>query len=332
MTSRFDLYRLFAACVLLFAWCVYNTASGAESSAYPTRPIRLLVSFPPGGGADTLARIVTPKFAQSMGQQWVVDNRSGASGNIAPEIVAHAAPDGHTVLLGFNTVLTVSPTLYKKLSFDVARDFLPVTQLAAAQYILVLHPSVPAGSLKEFIALAKAKPGQLNYSSSGIGSPLHLAAELFKNRVGVNLVHVPYKGGGPAAAAILGGEVQVLFGSFASSLPHVRAGKLKALALTGLKRTAVAPELPTLDESGFPGFNVTSWYGLLVPAKTPDAIVRRLYREALAALKLADVQEAMGRQGLEVTTNNNPAEFAALIRNETAIWAEVIKTAGIKAE
>ena len=332
MTSRFDLYRLFAACVLLFAWSACNTASGAESSAYPTRPIRLLVSFPPGGGADTLARIVTPKFAQSMGQQWVVDNRSGASGNIAPEIVAHAAPDGHTVLLGFNTVLTVSPTLYKKLSFDVARDFLPVTQLAAAQYILVLHPSVPAGSLKEFIALAKAKPGQLNYSSSGIGSPLHLAAELFKNRVGVNLVHVPYKGGGPAAAAILGGEVQVLFGSFASSLPHVRAGKLKALALTGLKRTAVAPELPTLDESGFPGFNVTSWYGLLVPAKTPDAIVRRLYREALAALKLADVQEAMGRQGLEVTTNNNPAEFAALIRNETAIWAEVIKTAGIKAE
>ena len=332
MISNFHLRRFFAACVLLFAWCVYNTASGAESSAYPTRPIRLLVSFPPGGGADTLARIVTPKFAQSMGQQWVVDNRSGASGNIAPEIVAHAAPDGHTVLLGFNTVLTVSPTLYKKLSFDVARDFLPVTQLAAAQYILVLHPSVPAGSLKEFIALAKAKPGQLNYSSSGIGSPLHLAAELFKNRVGVNLVHVPYKGGGPAAAAILGGEVQVLFGSFASSLPHVRAGKLKALALTGLKRTAVAPELPTLDESGFPGFNVTSWYGLLVPAKTPDAIVRRLYREALAALKLADVQEAMGRQGLEVTTNNNPAEFAALIRNETAIWAEVIKTAGIKAE
>ena len=332
MTSRFDLHHLFAACVLLLAWGVCSTASGAERSDYPTRPIRLLVSFPPGGGADTLARIVTPKFAQSMGQQWVVDNRSGASGNIAPEIVAHAAPDGHTVLLGFNTVLTVNPSLYKKLPFDVARDFQAVTQLAAAQYILVLHPSVPAGSLKEFIALAKAEPGQLNYSSSGMGSPLHLAAELFKNRAGVNLVHVPYKGGGPAAAAILGGEVQVLFGSFASSLPHVRAGKLKALAVTGLKRSPVASELPTLNESGFPGFNVTSWYGLLVPAKTPEAIVKKLHQEALAALKLADVQEAMGRQGLEVTTNNNPAEFAALIRNETAIWAEVIKTANIRAD
>jgi tripartite-type tricarboxylate transporter receptor subunit TctC len=331
MTSRFDLHHLFAACVLLLAWGVCSTASGAERSDYPTRPIRLLVSFPPGGGADTLARIVTPKFAQSMGQQWVVDNRSGASGNIAPEIVAHAAPDGHTVLLGFNTVLTVNPSLYKKLPFDVARDFQAVTQLAAAQYILVLHPSVPAGSLKEFIALAKAKPGELNYSSSGMGSPLHLAAELFKNRAGVNLVHVPYKGGGPAAAAVLGGEVQVLFGSVASSLPLVRAGKLKALATTGLKRSAVAPELPTLNESGFPGFNVTSWYGLLVPAKTPQAIVEKLHQNALAALKLADVQEAMGRQGLEVTTNN-PAEFAALIKSETATWAEVIRTAHIQAE
>ena len=190
---------------------------------------------------------------------------------------------------------------------------------------------MPTNSVKELIALAKARPGQLNYSSSGVGNPMHLAAELFRIRGGMDLVHVPYKGGGPAAAAVLGGEVQLMFGSVAMTMPQIRASKLKALASTGPKRSSVAPGLPTLDESGFPGFNVTSWIGLLVPAETGDAIVNRLHREVIAALKLADVQEAMARQGLEVTTNS-PAEFAAQIRTETKVWAEVIKTAGIHAE
>ena len=304
----------------------------AAAADYPLRPIRLLVPFPPGGSVDTVSRIVTPKLAESMGQQWVVDNRGGAAGNIAVEIVAKASPDGYTALLALNTMLTVNPGLYRNLPFDVARDFRAVSQLAATQYTLVLHPAVAANSVSEFVALAKAKPGQLNYSSSGVGNPMHLAAELFRIRAGIDLVHVPYKGGGPAAAAVLGGEVQLLFGSVAMTMPQVRAGKLKALATTGPKRSPVAPGLPTLEESGFPGFSVTSWIGLLVPAKTADAVVQRLHREIIAALKLADVREAMARQGLEITTNNSPAEFTAQIGTETKVWAEVIKTAGIHAQ
>ena len=319
------------ALAAVLAVSLFAAATRAAETAYPTRPVRLLIPFPPGGGADTLARIITPKLSEAMGQQWVTDNRGGAAGNIAAEIVAHSNPDGYTALLGFSTVLVVNPSLYPKLPFDVLRDLVPVTELAAAQYVLVVHSSVPAASLKEFVALAKARPGQLNYASAGIGSPLHLAAELFKARAGVNLVHVPYKGGGPAAAAVLAGETQVLFGSVASILPHVKSGRLKALAVTGLKRSKVEPDLPTIAEAGFPGFDVTSWYGLLLPAKTPDAIVQRVYREAVAALKHADVQEAMARQGLEVVSNT-PAEFGAQIRNETAMWAKIIKDAGIKAE
>ncbi|MBI2509749.1 MAG: tripartite tricarboxylate transporter substrate binding protein, partial [Betaproteobacteria bacterium] len=196
---------------------------------------------------------------------------------------------------------------------------------------LVLHPSVAAGNLKEFIALAKVKPGALNYASAGVGSPLHLAAELFKKRAGVNMVHIAYKGGGPAAAAVLSGEAQVLFGSVASSMPHVKSGRLKALATTGLKRSKVAPELPTLAESGFPGFDVSSWYAFIVPAGTPAAVVNRIRIEAIKALQLPDVQQAMSRQGLEVETST-PQELAARIKSETAVWAAVIKDAGIKAE
>ena len=303
----------------------------AAASDYPARPVRLLVPFPPGGGADALARIVTPRLTDAMGQTWVVDNRGGAGGNLATEVVATAQPDGYTVLLGFNTALVVNPSLYK-LPFNVLRDLQPVTRLAAAQYILVVHPSVPAASVKEFIALAKSAPGKLNYSSAGVGSPLHLAAEMFKQRAGVELVHVPYKGGAPAAGAVLAGEVQVLFGSVAATLPQVKAGRLRALAVTGLKRSVVAPNLPTLAESGFPGFDVTSWYALLTPAKTPRAIVRRLYDEALRAMHTTDVLEACGRQGLEVETSASSEEFSAQLKAETTAWERLIKTAGIRAD
>jgi tripartite-type tricarboxylate transporter receptor subunit TctC len=207
-----------------------------------------------------------------------------------------------------------------------------VTKLAAAQYVLVLHPSVNAATLKDFIALAKSSPGKLNYSSAGVGSPLHLAAEMFKLRAGVDLVHVPYKGGAPAAAAVIAGEVQVLFGSVPATGPQVKAGRLRALAVTGLRRSSVLPNLPTLAESGFAGFDVTSWYSFLLPAKTPRAVVMRLFDEAQRAVKLADVQEAFSRQGLEVETSASPEAFTAEIKTETAAWAKVIQTAGIKAD
>lgn len=313
-----------------FACVTSSSALAATSGDYPTRPIRFLVPFAPGGGADTLARIITPKLYEAMGQQWVVDNRTGAGGSISAETTARAAPDGYTVLMGFSTVLTVNPSLYK-LSFSVEKDLQPVTLLATAQYILVLHPGVPAGSVKDLVALLKQKPKSLNYSSAGVGSPLHLAGELFQRRAGVEMVHIPYKGGGPAAAAVLGGETQVLFGSVASVLPHIKSGKLKGLATTGLKPSKVAPDLPPMAEVGFPGFDVSTWYAFVVPAGTSAPIVNRLRAEGTKALQRPDVQQVMAAQGLEVETST-PQALAARIRSETKTWAEVIKAAGIKPE
>jgi len=300
------------------------------ATAYPERPIRLLVPFAPGGGADTLARIITPKLHQMLGQPWVVDNRGGAAGNLAADMVVHATPDGYTVFEGFSTVLTVNPSLYK-LPFSIEKDLQPVTMLATAQYILVLHPSVPANSLKELVALAKQKPGSLNYATAGVGSPLHLAGELFKKRAGIDMVPIAYKGGGPAAAAVLAGEAQLIFGSVASSLPQVKAGKLKAIATTGTQRAKVAPDLPTIAELGFPGFDVSSWYAFLLPRGTPMTIVKQLHDSAAKALEMSDVQQAMARQGLDPETST-PEQLAERIRRETRTWAEVIKEQGIKAE
>lgn len=315
----------------LLALCAFPLAAIAaagDASSYPSRPVRLLVPFAAGGGADTLARIVTPKLSDAMGQTWIVDNRGGAAGNLAAELVAQANPDGHTVFLGFSTVLTVNPSLYK-LTFDVQKDLRPVTLLATAQYILVVHPDVPAQSLKELVELAKSKPGTLNYASAGVGSPLHLAAELLKKRAGIDIVNISYKGGGPAATAVLAGEAQLIFGSVASSLPHVKAGRLRALATTGTQRSKVAPDLPTIAEAGYPGFDVTSWYALLLPAGTPDAIVERIRAEAVRALQAGDVQQAMARRGLDPETST-PSALAERIKRETALWATVIKEAGIK--
>jgi tripartite-type tricarboxylate transporter receptor subunit TctC len=306
------------------------TSTAAADPAYPTRPIRLLVPFAPGGGSDTTARILTPKLHEAMGQAWVVDNRGGAGGNLAAEIVAKANPDGYTIFLGFNTVLTVNPTLYK-LGFSMEKDLAPVTLLATAQYIMVLHQSVPANNLKEFIAVAKQKPGAFNFSSGGAGTPLHLAGELFSKRAGIKMTHIAYKGGSPAAAALLGGEVQVLFGSIAASLPHVKTGRLKALATTGVRRSKVVPELPTMIEQGFPGFDVQSWYAFLLPTGTAAHVVRRLRDESLKVIAMPDVPQSLSRQGLEPETST-PHELAARIKSETATWAQVIKDAGIKGE
>jgi len=309
----------------------YTPTTLAADAAYPTRPIRLVLPFPSGGGTDSLARIMAPKMLELLGQPIVVDNRPGASGNIATDFVARAEPDGYTVLMGFNTSLTMNPSLYKKLPFDVQRDFKPVTLLASAKYFLVVNETVPVKTLGELVALAKSKPDQLNYSSSGPGSPLHLAAELFKYRTGTQIQHIPYKGGGPATAGILGGEVQLMFGSASAVMPHVRQGKLRALAVTSLTRSAVAPDLPTLNELGLTGFDVTSWYGLLVPKNTPDAVVARLQAAAQKVVQMPDVKDVMARQGLEMVINT-PAEFATLIKTETRTWAELIGKFNITAE
>ncbi|MBI4189399.1 MAG: tripartite tricarboxylate transporter substrate binding protein [Betaproteobacteria bacterium] len=317
----------------ILALLAFGAAAGvaqAAEQAYPTRPIRLVVPFAPGGGVDALARSISPKLSTAMGQTWVVDNRGGASGNLGAEIVARANPNGYTVLIAVDSQFTVNPSLYK-LSFSVETDLQPVTMLATAEYILVVHPSLQATTLKEFVALAKQKPGALNYASGGVGTPIHLAAELLKKRAGIDIVPVTYKGGGPAAAAVLAGETQVLVGTVASTIAFVTAGRLRALATTGAKRSKVAPDLPTVAESGYPGFEASLWLALFVPGATPKTIAERIRNEALKALQHADVQTAMARQGQEPQTST-PAELAARIKAETAIWAGVIKDAGIRVE
>ncbi len=305
-------------------------AQAAAGDDYPSRPVRLLVPNPPGGGSDAVARILAQKLGERMNQQFVVDNRAGGGGIIANETVARANADGYTLLLAFIGPVAISPAL-TKVPYDSVKDFAPVALVAGGQYMLVLHPSVPAKSLKDFVAHAKANPGKVNYASAGNGSPLHLAAELFKSRAGVDMVHVPYKGGGPATTAILSGEVQAVFGSLTSVVPQVKAGKLTPIGVTGAKRSQLAPEYPTIAELGYPGFEMTSWYGILLPARTPQAIVGKLNAAINEALKAKDATDALRRQGLDAT-GGTPAEFAAHIKSELAKWAKVVKDAGIKAD
>ena len=323
-----DFFSTFVA--ILLASCAAGGVAQAAEPTYPTRPVRLVVPFAPGGGVDILARIMSPKLTDAMGQTWVVDNRGGAAGNLGAEIVARASPDGHTVLMALSTQLTANPSLYK-MPFSVENDLQPVAMLVTAEHILVVHPGVQAKTFNEFIALARQKPGTLNYASAGVGSSIHLAAELLKKRTGIDMTHVAFKGAGPAVASMLGGETQVLTGTVASTIAFITAGRLRALATTGAKRSKVLPELPTVAESGYPGFEADAWYGILAPGATPKSIVERIRDEALKALQHTDVQTAMSRQGLAPATST-PAELAAHIKRETGIYAAVIKEAGIRAE
>lgn len=305
-------------------------AQAAAGDGYPTRPVRLLVPNPPGGGSDAVARILAQKLGERMNQQFVVDNRAGGGGIIANETVARANPDGYTLLLAFIGPVAISPAL-TKVPYDSVKDFAPVALVAAGQYMLVLHPSVPAKSLKDFVAHAKANPGKINYASAGNGSPLHLAAELFKARAGVNMVHVPYKGGGPATAAILAGEVQAVFGSLTSVVPQIKAGKLTPIGVTGAKRSTLAPEYATIAELGYPGFEMTSWYGVLLPAKSPPAVTAKLNAGINESLRAKEVIDSLKRQGLDAT-GGTPEAFAAHIKTELGKWAKVVNDAGIKAD
>ena len=319
--------------VLIGAVFLPTTAPAAVGKAeanYPTRPIRVVVATASGGGLDAVTRILAPKLTDSMGQTWVVDNRSGAGGNLGAEIVARASPDGYTVLTSTSTLLTVNPSLYR-MPFSVEKDLQPVTVMAAGEQAVVVHPAVPAKTLAEFITLAKQKPGALNYASAGQGTAIHLGAELLKLRAGIDLTHVPYKGGGPAAAAVLGGEAQVMVGTVASTITFIQAGRLRALASTGARRSRLMPEVPTVAESGYPGFEASLWFGMTLPGATPKTIAQRIHHETVKALRYADVQTAMARQGLEPDPGT-PAEMGARIHRETATWAAVIKKTGIRAD
>ena len=323
-----------AACALGIAsgFCAAFVGSGypARAADYPTKPIRLLVGFPPGGGIDTTARGISPKLAERLGQQIVVDNRAGATGNIATELVARAAPDGYTVLLGSIAALAVNPSLFEKLAFDPLRDLAPVTRAVDSTNILVVQPAVQARSVKELVALAKSKPGALNGGSAGVGGAGHLALELFNLSAATRITHVPYKGGAPVMLDLLAGNIHFVFATAASAIPHVKAGKIYALAVTTAKRSAMAPELPTVAEAGLPGFEANNWYGFAVPAKTPRSIINRLNQEIVATMTLPEIKDFLFRQGLEIAPST-PEEFGAYIRSETVKWAKVIKAAGIKA-
>jgi tripartite-type tricarboxylate transporter receptor subunit TctC len=314
--------------IALLGLCIAAGAAQAADPAYPTRPVRMVVSFAPGGGVDASARIVAPKLSDSMGQFWVVDNRAGAAGNIASDIVARANPDGQTVLVALDTQLTANPRLYQ-LPFDVEKDLKPVVILAVSDQAIVVNPKVPANTLKDFIALAKQKPGALRHGSAGVGSSNHLAAELFKKVAGVNILHVPYKGAGPAASAVLSGEIQMNVSSVASLIGFVKSGRLRALATTGLKRNKALPDVPTVAESGYPGFEAVQWYALVVPGKTPKYIVKRIYEDTVKALKSADVQATMDRLGMQEDLST-PEQLRVRIKKEAATWSAIIKEAGIR--
>ena len=301
--------------------------TGARAAEYPTKPIRLLVGFAPGGGTDTTARAISQKLTAALGQQVVVDNRPGVSGNIAAEITANAPPDGYTVLLATIGALAINPSLLKKMPFDPIKDLAPVTRAADSTNILVVHPSVAAKSVKELIALAKSKP--LNCGSSGVGGAGHLALELFNLQAGTKMLHVPYKGGGPAIVDLLAGNIHLIFATTASSIAHIKSGRIRALAVTTAKRSANVPELPTIAEAGLPGFEANNWNGIVVPAKTPRPIINRLNKEFAAALSLPDVKQFLFSQGLDAAPGT-PEAFAAYIKSETVKWAKVIKAAGIQ--
>lgn len=306
------------------------SAGNAPAQSYPVRPVRLLVPFAPGSTADSLARMVAHKLAESLGQQVVVDNRPGAGGSIGAEIAARASADGHTLLM-VAASHAINPSLYRKLPFDALKDFVPITLVAEAPLMIVAHARVTANSMAELVALAKSKPGQLSYASGGSGSTSHLAIELLNSMAGIQMTHVPYKGGTPVVAALLSGEVHLTAGGMLVVLGQVKANKLKALAVTGAKRSAVAPAIPTVAESGVPGYHVTGWWGLLAPAGTPRPVVSRLHLEVSRHLQSRELRERLATEGIEVV-GNSPEQFSAGLKDEVTKWAKVVKLSGARAE
>jgi len=305
-----------------------QSTSKSTAPSYPSRPLRFIVPFAPGGSTDLLARFLAPRLTEALGQPVVVDNRPGAGGVVGAEIAARAPADGHTIVLGSPGPLTINPNL-QRVPYDTLRDFSPIALATISPFTLVVHPSTPAGSVRELLALAKAKPGELNYGSAGNGSVGHFSAEQFKALAGVNLVHVPYKGAGPAVADLLGGRLQLMFENLPTILPHVRSGKLKMLAVGTKTRSALVPEYPTIHEAGVPGYESSTAFGVLAPVKTPAAIINRLNREVVRALQSPELREKLSGLGLEAV-GGTPQEYAVHLGEELAKYGRIVKTAGIR--
>jgi tripartite-type tricarboxylate transporter receptor subunit TctC len=306
-------------------------ASLAHAQTWPSRPLRLIVPTAPGGGTDFTGRLVAAKLSETLGQQVVVENRGGGGGSVGADNAAKATPDGYTLLLGSIATHAVNPALYKKLPYDHIKDFAPVSLIGTVPNVLVVHPSVPAKTFAEFISYAKANPGKINYGSSGVGSPPHLSMELLRSMTGINMVHVPYKGAGPALADLLGGQVQAMCTSLAGQITYIRAGRVRALGVTTLKRNPQLPEVPTIVESGLPGYEVTIWYAVFAPVATPKPVVARLNADMVKALNSPEMKERMALQGMDPSPST-PAELAAFVKVETAKWAKAAKDSGATAE
>lgn len=304
-------------------------ASSIRAQSYPSRPVTIVVPFPPGGPTDITARRLAAALSSQFGQQFVIDNKPGAGGTVGTAFVAKAQPDGYTLLWGGTSTIAVAPSLYRNLTYEPLKDFLPVSLAASGPLLLAGTPSLPANNLKELITLARAAPSKLNFASAGTGTSTHLTGELFKARANIDIVHVPYKGGGPALNDVLGGQVQLIFDTLAIILPHVKSGKLRAFAVTSANRHPLIPDIPTVAESGFPGFESTVWFGMLAPAKTPREVVTRLSAEMRSAAARPDLQETFSSQGFD-TVSNTPDAFAELIRSETAKWTEVVRVSSSK--
>jgi tripartite-type tricarboxylate transporter receptor subunit TctC len=310
----------------VLAALAFSASLTVNAQVYPERPLRFVIPFPPGGGADNLARILAVPVHETLGQQIVVDNRAGAGGNIAAEVVAKAAPDGYT-LLQANVAHAISASLYRKLNYDLLRDFVPVTQLASIAFVLAANPQLGAGSVNDLIARAKAKPDGLSYASSGSGGPSHLAMELFKSMAGVGIRHIPYKGASPGATALMANQVQLMFFTVSAALPLMGGGRVQGLAIASPHRSSLAPDLPTISESGLPGFEATTWFGVMVPRGTPRPIVATLHAAFTGALKITSVRERIAKQGFEIV-GSDPEAFAAYVRAEIPKWAKVVQASG----
>jgi tripartite-type tricarboxylate transporter receptor subunit TctC len=304
---------------------------GPARADYPERPVTIVVGFPPGGPSDVLARVIAHKLGELLGRPFVVDNRPGAGGNVAGEFVAHAEPDGYTLLMGNNSILATNASLYARIGFDPIKDFSPISLIGSQANILVVNPNVPAHTMGELIALAKANPGKLNFASSGFGAAAHLAGELFKTMAQIDIVHVPYKGAGPALEDVISGQDQRMFATAASVVGMIKSGQVRALAVTTLKRTAILPDLPTMNELGLKGFEATTWHGLVAPDGTPKDIVATLHRAVVAALNDAEVQHSLTELGVDIV-GDSPEEFSAYIQAEIPKWAAVIKASGAAAQ